>query len=232
MGPRMQQLPLAMGDAAAASATFENFEIGDNQALLSHLRAMQSPGAPVFLWGPAGSGKTHLLQAFAHRHAGLGGVVARFDAATPAPWRIDDTVTLILLDDCERFDHERQRDAFSLFIHAAAHSVQVVASATMPPVDLPLRDDLRTRLGWGVVFALAPLNEARARSTLRREADRRGIGLSDDVMNYWLTHFARDLKSLVSMLDRVDHYALAQQRTVTVPLIRQMLSDANQGEQR
>jgi DnaA-homolog protein len=61
---------------------------------------------------------------------------------------------------------------------------------------------------------------------LRREADRRGLFLSDDVMNYLLTHFERDLKSLVAMLDRLDHFALTEKRAVTVPLIRHMLAQA------
>ena len=103
--------------------------------------------------------------------------------------------------------------------------VQLAASGTCPPVDLPVREDLRTRLGWGHVFALQPLGEDLTRATLRREADRRGIFLSDEVMDYLLTRFARDLKHLMALLDRLDGYALAQQRAVTVPLIRRMLAE-------
>ena len=73
--------------------------------------------------------------------------------------------------------------------------VPIVAAGRVPPVDLPLREDLRTRLGWGHVFALQPLAEAEARAVLRREADRRGIFLSDEVMDYLLTRFARDLST-------------------------------------
>ena len=225
----MQQLPLPIGVATGAGATFENFEVGDNVALVNHLRSMHTPGPPVFLWGSGGCGKTHLLRALARQQADNGGVAAWFDAATAVPWDVGSATTLIVLDDCDGFDPAQQHEAFTLFIHAASHAVQVVGAASMPPVDLQVRDDLRTRLGWGLVFAVAPLNEASARSTLRREADRRGIVLSDDVMNYWLTHFDRDLKSLVSMLDRVDGFALAHQRAVTVPLIRQMLSEERDG---
>ena len=95
----------------------------------------------------------------------------------------------------------------------------------MPPVDLPLREDLRTRLGWGPVFALQPLGEEQTRAVLRREADRRGIFLSDEVMDHLLTRFARDLKHLMLLLDRLDTFALARSRNVTVPLIRQMLDE-------
>ena len=69
-------------------------------------------------------------------------------------------------------------------------------------------------------------DEDQVRATLRREADRRGIFLSDDVMGFLLTRFARDLTHLMALLDRLDGYALTHQRAVTVPLIRQMLAES------
>ena len=116
----------------------------------------------------------------------------------------------------------QQQAAFALFIEATTHNLTVVASGTVPPVDLALRDDLRTRLGWGHVFALEPLAEHDARAALRREADRRGIFLSDEVMDYLLTRFSRDLHHLMSLLDRLDEFALSQGRAVTVPLLKRM----------
>jgi DnaA family protein len=92
-------------------------------------------------------------------------------------------------------------------------------------VDLPLRDDLRTRFGWGPVFALQPLNEAETRAVLRREADRRGSLFPDDVMDYLLTRFERDLAHLMHLLDRLDRYTLARSRPVTVPLLKMMLAE-------
>ena len=83
-------------------------------------------------------------------------------------------------------------------------------------MDLPLREDLRTRLGWGHVFALQPLAEAEMRAALRREADRRGVFLSDEVMDYLLTRFERNLKPLMAQLDRLDRFSLANQRAITV----------------
>ena len=95
----------------------------------------------------------------------------------------------------------------------------------MPPVDLGVREDLRTRLGWGHVFALEPPGESEVRAVLRREADRRGTFLSDDVMDYLLTRFARDLKHLMAQLDRLDTFSLANKRAMTVPLLKQMLAE-------
>jgi len=90
---------------------------------------------------------------------------------------------------------------------------------------LPLREDLRTRLGWGHVFAIQPLAEEQTRAALRREADRRGLFFSDDVMDYLLTRFARDLKHLMALLDRLDEFSLATKRAITVPLLKRMLAE-------
>src|SRR5690606_21539905 len=132
---------------------------------------------PLYLWGPAGSGKTHLLQALAERFSQQGGHVGWFSACDAAPWPHDDARSLIVFDDCDRFDDVRQHAAFGLFVDAMALGIPIAAAGRLPPVDLPLRDDLRTRLGWGHVVAMQPLSEAESRAAMRREADRRGLFL-------------------------------------------------------
>ncbi|HEX6703533.1 MAG TPA: DnaA regulatory inactivator Hda [Albitalea sp.] len=218
----MKQIPLAFAHDTARS--FESFVPGANSMALEHLRALQGSSAPVYLWGPSGCGKTHLLQALAHRVQAQGGQVGWFGAADAAPWPIDESRSLIVFDACDALDAGQQQAAFALFVDASTRGIPVAAAGRVPPVDLPLRDDLRTRLGWGHVLAIQPLSEAESRAALRREADRRGLFLSDDVMDYLLTRFSRDLKHLMDLLDRLDDFALANKRAITVPLLKQMLS--------
>jgi DnaA family protein len=217
----MRQIPLAIGSEPARS--FDNFLPGGNAQVIEHLRSVPAQTAPVFLWGPSGSGKTHLLQSLAAQAQEQGGRVSWFDAKASTPWPFEETDAVIVFDDCELFDDAQQQSAFALFVEATTHGIPIAAASRVPPVDLPLRDDLRTRLGWGHVFALAPLSEPEARSALRREADRRGLFLSDDVMDYLLTRFSRDLKFLMALLDRLDTFALVNKRAITVPLLKQML---------
>jgi DnaA family protein len=220
----MKQIPLDISPTVVRS--FESFVAGASAMAVAHLAALQTGSPPVYLWGPAGSGKTHLLQALATRFQRRGEQVAWFDAATPTPWAGDELqATLIVIDDCDFLDAERQHAAFALFIEAAGRGVPVVAAGRVPPVDLALRDDLRSRLGWGHVLAVQPLSEAETRAALRREADRRGLFLSDDVMDHLMTRFARDLKHLMALLDRLDAFALVSKRAITVPLIKQMLKE-------
>jgi DnaA family protein len=221
--PIMRQIPLAIGPEPEPS--FDTFLPGANAAVLEHLRALALPSAPLYLWGPGGSGKTHLLGALAAQCRAAGQRAGWFDAGDAGPWGLRPDWSLLVLDRCDELDAAAQHWAFALFEDAAAHGVQVAAAGRLPPVDLPLRDDLRTRLAWGHVFGLQPLGEAETRAALRREADRRGIFLSDAVMDHLLTRFARDLGHLMRLLDRLDEFALARSRHVTVPLLRQMLAE-------
>ena len=217
----MKQIPLAIG--FDSEPDFDSFVVGDNAAALEALLSLRSLAPPVYLHGPEGSGKTHLLAALARQVRRAGGRCAWFDAADPLPWDFDEGWSLIVIDGAERLDPLHQHAAFTLFVEAATHGVQMASAGRLPPVDLPVREDLRTRFGWGPVYALQSLDEAGSRAALRREADRRGIFLSDEVMDYLLTRFSRDLASLMALLSRLDRFSLAERRAVTVPLLKKMI---------
>ena len=219
----MKQIPLAIGPDPLP--TFDSFLPGANGAALEHLRRLAMPSAPIYLWGPQGSGKTHLLRALAHACQQAGQRVGWFDPADTTPWPLAPDWSLVIIDGCDELSAAAQQSAFALFVEAATEGVQVAAAGRVPPVDLPLRDDLRTRLGWGHVFAMQPLAEAETRAALRREGDRRGILLSDEVIDHLLRRFPRDLKHLMALLDRLDDFALSRSRAVTVPLLRSMLAE-------
>jgi DnaA family protein len=219
----MKQIPLALTPPAATG--FDSLVSGPNAQAVQHLRTLVMPAAPVYLWGGSGTGKTRLLRALASQRQAEGERVGWFDAADPTPWTLGEGWSLVIVDRCEALDPVHQQAAFALFVEAGTQGVQWAAAGRVPPVDLPLRDDLRSRLAWGHVFALQALAEGETRAALRREADRRGILLSDEVMDYLLTRFQRDLKHLMNLLDRLDEFALSERRAVTVPLLKKMLAE-------
>lgn len=229
----MRQIPLAL--VPAARPALDNFLPGTNAALLAHLVSLLPQAraaaagvalpAPVYLWGPVASGKTHLLRALAGAWQAAGAGVGWFEAGSALPWVYNPEWTVVLLDRCEDLSPAQQHAAFTLFVEAHTHGALWVSAGRLPPVDLPLREDLRTRLAWGHVYALQPLSEAETRAALRQEADRRGIFLPDEVMDHLLTHHPRDLGHLGRVLDALDHYGLALGRRITVPLLRQMQLD-------
>jgi DnaA family protein len=218
-----QQLPLDLGPAPDPS--FERFVPDGNEVLLAHVRALTPGEPPTLLWGPSGAGKTHLLHALAQQAQAAGAVVAAFTGLTPAPWALPVTAQWVLMDDVHRLDESQQHAAFAVFIEAVGQGATVVATSACPPVDLALRDDLRTRLGWGATFALNPLPDAALRRLLQQEAHRRGLRLPPELLDYVLLRFERHPGSLMRLLEQLDHTALRLQRAPTVPLLRQMLND-------
>jgi DnaA-homolog protein len=222
----MMQLTLDMGMEPTPS--FQNYLVGPNTAALAHLQlwvqsATRSP-VPTYLWGEPGCGKSHLLRAAQSHMAQAGALVGWLDASLHEPPEFNPAWAAVLLDDVHAYNPVQQHAAFKWFIEAQTHQRWVLASGSLPVADLALRDDLRTRLGWGHVFGLQLLSEAERRSVLRQQADARGIFLKDEVMDFILNRFSRDLGSLTQMLDHLDHFALAQKRPITVPLVKNMLA--------
>ncbi len=229
--PPMKQLALDIGLAPVPS--LENFIDAGNEDALEHLRLwtanpMRSP-VPTFLWGDSGSGKTHLLRAVREALRDHGARVGWLDATTLHPADFDDAWQVVILDDCQLYTAEQQAAAFNWFVNAQTPTDGparwVLAAADRPPADLKLREDLRTRLGWGHVFQLRALSDTERRAVLRRAADDRGVFLSDEVMDFMQTRFSRDLSSLMLLLDQLDAYALRTQRAITIPLIKSMLDN-------
>ena len=225
----MKQIALDIGLATAPA--FGNFFAGPNAAAVSHLKLwagspLRSP-VPTYLWGEPGSGKTHLLQAAGAALQQQGARIGWLDASVIEPPEFNDAWSAVVLDECHLYTAVQQQAAFNWFVNAVSSADGqprgVLAAGSLPPADLQLRDDLRSRLGWGHVYELHALSEPERRGVLRAQADARGIFLSDEVIGFVLTRFSRDLSSLMQLLDQLDGYALQTQRAITVPLIKAML---------
>jgi DnaA regulatory inactivator Hda len=134
----------------------------------------------------------------------------------------------VAADDVERLDEPRQIELFSAINAARDAGGTVLAAGGAPPAQLVLREDLRSRLAWGLVYQVKPLSDAQKALYLHREAARRGLKLSDEVVWYLLTHVRRDLHSLTALLEQLDRASLEQRRAVTLPLVREMLRNLEQ----
>ena len=225
----MKQLVLDI--ALASDPTFANFFVGPNEAAFERLvlcsGSSPQSAVPTYLWGLEASGKTHLLKAVSEALRGNGASSGWMDASMHEPPAFNESWSAIILDDCHLYTVAQQRAAFNWFVNALStddgQPRLVVAAGNVPPADLPLREDLRTRLGWGHVFALQALREAERRAVLQRAAGARGVVLSEEVMDFMLRRFSRDLGSLMQLLDSLDAYALLTQRAITIPMIKTML---------
>ncbi|MGV8803445.1 MAG: DnaA regulatory inactivator Hda [Polaromonas sp.] len=222
---------LALDIALASDPTFANFFSGPNEAVVRQLQSWaHSPAhssVPTYLWGGEASGKTHLLKAVSHALREQGVSSGWMDASMLEPPDFNDAWAAVIMDDCHLYNATQQRAAFKWFVNALSPADGqprwVLATGHAPPADLALREDLRTRLGWGHVLALHALGDDERRAVIKREADARGFVLSDEVTDFMLRFFSRDLGSLMQLLDKLDAYALQTKRAITIPLIKSML---------
>ncbi len=197
----MRQLVLEL--APPEPPSFANYAVGRNRAAVRALEAALAGGERfVYLWGPPGSGKTHLLRAF----ESAGGRAA---------------------DDVERLDPARQNELFDLYNALRVSGGALAAAGSAPPDGAQLRsrvrEDLRSRLASGVVMQLHPLSEAEKAAALSARARQRGISLPEGVIAYLLTHLERDMGTQIAVLDALDRYSLEHKRPITVPLLRDAL---------
>jgi len=93
---------------------------------------------------------------------------------------------------------------------------------------LELRDDVRTRLAWGLVYQVHALSDEEKAHALSAHATSRGLRLPDEVIDYLLTHMPRDMRTLVAVVDALDTYALSVKKPLTVPLVRHWAEDTAQ----
>lgn len=223
-------MQLLLDLARPALPTLDNFEPGGNAEVLSALRAWlsgASPVASVYLWGPPGSGKSHLLRA-AIADAAARGHAAHYLAAgastleTPrADW--------LAADDVQALDAHAQAALFTLLDRAAAGELRLLLAGDNAPRGLPLRADVRTRIGAALVLQIKPLTDEDKVQALRRHADGRGFALTPEGAEYLLRYGRRDLPSLMALLDAADRYSLQTRRAVTVALLREVLQIADRG---
>lgn len=214
--------------APDAPPSLENFVAGDNEELLAALRAHVAPDAPPpcgrYLWGAPASGRTHLLRAcatLAAEHGRTGLYLSAHDVGDALP---DTPNAVLAIDDIEQLAPAAQIALFDAYNRARENGQRLVLAGNAPPVSLPLREDLRTRVGQCVVFALRPLDDTSRARLLVQLAHDRGFALEEAHVHTILRYGARDVPSLVALVAALDEASLAAGRAVTLPMVRAALA--------
>lgn len=229
------QLPLGL--QLDQHCRFDNF-IGDGDALAPALVEQQARSAArpeqvtaepqLFLWGEADTGKTHLLQAACVLASRQGATVCYFDAEAlrqNGPALLDglEQLALVCLDELDAWlaVDGAERALFDLINRVREQGARLLLAARASPRHLALSlPDLVTRLAWGPVLQLRPLEDAGKLRVLRQQAEQRGLRLSEPVARYLMQHYPRRLGELLARLDQLDRAAMASQRPITIPLIK------------
>ena len=252
----MSQLPslprqIALDLGHTPKPTLDNFIATGNENLIAVLKDIQSnwQQAPseqkvlstdskmIHLWGASGSGRTHLLSALQLQAAELGinAYLLNHDSSMDE-WRACADVLiennqapgLLCVDDIDHLSEFAQGALFRLhnLIREANHQHLITASLA-PSSHLQIREDLKTRLVWGLVFQMHTLSDSEKLQALQQAATERGLQISSEVAPWLLKHFHRDMPSLMSLLEALDNYSLETKRAITLPLLKEMLAQKN-----
>ena len=217
---------LAFDLAQPASPTLDNFVVGRNAELVQRLRAVAQGSASeraLYVWGERGSGRTHLLRATsaALRARGIRApYVADGDELQGEAAR---GAQALAVDDVDRLDDAAQAALFKRYNDVRENGGIFVAAGSAPPAELRLREDVVTRLAWGLVYEIHALSDDEKMRALSEHAASRGFGLAPEVSRYLLARSQRDMGSLMATMEALDRYSMETKRPVTVPLVREML---------
>lgn len=224
---------LTLGLSVKDEATFENFYSGKNKEIVSELKKTASGSGEkiIYLCGTLGQGCTHLLQAcchYAYQHQ-LSSVylpLANLLSFSPEILNGLESLALICLDDLHAAaGHAEWEEAiFHLYnrVYDAGGRIIIAAHDLPKAINLGL-PDLLSRLSWGIIFKLHPLADDEKLAVLTKRANRRGIGLSEEVAKYILTHCPRHMATLFAALDALDKASLAAKRRLTIPFVKEVL---------
>ena len=207
---------------------------GPNVSALQGITDVANGGeAWLYLHGACGTGKSHLLIG-ACRAAIEANRAGRYVSLAQLPVPRSEAIAglgakgLLAIDDVQAIAGEpaAERALFDLYNRAKTANARIAFAASAPPAELGITlPDLVSRLSMCTRYALRPLDDAGRRAMLRVLAGRLGLRLDDEVLDWWFARQPRDPASLVALLQRVDRAALAAQRRVTVPFLRELLLD-------
>jgi DnaA family protein len=228
-----QQLPLPL--QLRTSASFANFIAGPNREALSAVQALAGGRGEsyLYLWGRASLGKTHLLQACC-RAVNAGGQPVAYiplsQAQTLDPRVVQDLddMALVCLDDLDRVAGQPRWEGaiFTLYNRLREREIRLLITGDRPlasmRLDLP---DLGSRLAWGPSYQIHPLDDEQLLEALTRLAGERGLELSQEIGRYLLRRCTRDMGFMQGVLEKLDRESLAAQRRLTIPFVREVLSD-------
>jgi DnaA-homolog protein len=208
--------------------TLDNFLIGDNAEAVTLLRTLSQPTVAairaVTLWGAPAAGKTHLLRATSQAAAAVGKAARFCDAQSATASDPFAQCDLLAVDNADQLDDAGQAWLFTAFNHVTSAGGVVLASGAKAPQQWPIRDDIRTRMGSGIVFEVQIIPQDSLAPLLFDYALQRGVQIKEEVLTYVLTHSRRDVSHLCQTISGIDRMSLALKRPITLPLVRAYLA--------
>mgnify|MGYP003362425100 FL=1 len=201
---------------------FDKFLGTENAELVYVLQHKHDPF--IYVWGEEGAGKSHLLRAWVAQALDAGKKAIYIDAAATPLTEAAFEAEYLAIDQIEKLGNEEQALLFAVFNRFRNSGKGfLLLSSEHTPQQLVIREDLRTRMAYCLVYEVKPLTDQEKIDALVSMAAARQVTIDPEIFEYLLNHWRRDMDSLMQMLDTLDNYAVTMGKRITLPLLRQLL---------
>lgn len=201
---------------------FDKFLGTENAELVYVLQHKHDPF--IYVWGEEGAGKSHLLRAWVAQALDAGKKAVYIDAAAIPLTEAAFEAEYLAIDQIEKLGNEEQALLFAVFNRFRNSGKGfLLLSSEHTPQQLVIREDLRTRMAYCLVYEVKPLTDQEKIDALVSMAAARQVTIDPEIFEYLLNHWRRDMDSLMQMLDTLDNYAVTMGKRITLPLLRQLL---------
>ena len=184
-----------------AEKTLQNFVAGNNHECLEAINNFiySDNNQFIYLWGEEGSGKSHICEALSNQN-------------------------ITIIEDIDKFNEDRQIETFNLYNQHKATLKKMLLTGSNSPSYMGLREDLSSRLSWGLVYQLKGLTDNEKLLALEHHSKEKGMSLNHNVLTYCMKHLKRDLPSLITTLDALDEWSLKTKKPITIPLLKELIN--------
>jgi DnaA-homolog protein len=184
----------------------------------------------IYIWGPEGCGKTHLLKALAS-NAQENEISACFLESGSTLWSYLDYGNMLVhkiyfVDNVDHLSDNEQKAFFRLLIEAKEdENILIIATGTKSIAGLALRSDISSRLSSGLNFELHTLQDEEKIKALEEYAKAKSLNVPPEIFTWLLENFHRDMPSLIHVVEALDLYSLQNKRSITLPLVKDLLKN-------
>ena len=211
-----------------ASLTLDDFSGEKNQELVANILTLikGKATANIFVYGDKGFGKSHLLQGLiieGLKQDQQSVYLDLNDEVTPDIFELISDFQIIALDNVDQCNQDNEKYIFDLINKLHSTNQMIVFSARVKPEGLSVFNDLKTRLSLASIYSLNRLNDDEIHQVIKRKLKNKSLKVDHRVIDYLIKNQTRDLKKIVEIIDKLDTFSLEKKRSITVPLIRQML---------
>lgn len=227
------QLPL--GFEPGELFTFDSFVAGKNSVTAGLVKqtALGKGEKQLYIWGGSGLGKSHLLQASCNLAAKNQRTVCYLTPSEVLDQSVAildglEQLELICLDDINLWlqGEKWEMALFDLINRVRENNSHLILASALPPDDISVKlPDLRSRLSWGPVFQLQDLTDKEKYHALSYRAGQNGLELAENVADYLMQRYPRDMFGLFERLDMLDKASMVMQRKLTIPLIKSVFAE-------